>query len=296
MSTATSPAPSRATVTDLGATIVERNLPGLGLLTFEEAEPGQWMTKAGAPAKRARRSYTLGAVELDSVSSIVGCLEKQALYGWHEDMGARGAALAATAGELDGVPEDEIIQRVRLLGLGAEARRGDAADRGKAIHAVFERFARDGEPPNPADFPAEWRPWIRGATTAWLALGAEPLESEEIVCDADRGYAGRFDLVARVDDQRTLVDYKTGKGRVYPEAHYQTRLYADAIEASGCEPVERIIIVGVDDQGGFELVESVATREDCDALLAVARSRKRVAAAITTQRAVARKAAKVASA
>jgi hypothetical protein len=296
MSTATTPTPSRATVSDLGATIVERDLCNGLLLRFEEAEPGQWMTKAGQPAKRARRSYTLGAVELDSVSSIVGCLEKQALYGWHEDMGARGAAAAASAGELDGVPEGEIIQRVRQLGLGAEARRGEAADRGKAIHAVFERFARDGEPPNPADFPPEWLPWIRGATTAWLALGAEPLESEEIVCDPDRGYAGRFDLLGLVDEQRTLVDYKTGKGKIYPEAHYQTRLYADAIEACGCEPVERIIIVGVDDQGGFELVECVATREDCEALLAVARSRKRVAEAISAQRAVARKAAKAAAA
>lgn len=289
---ATLTAASRVVVDDLGAITIEREIPGFGVLRFEEAEAGQWLTKKGEPAKKPRRRYLLNDDELDSVSSIVGCMEKQALYAWHEDMGARGAVRAERMGELADVPEEDIIRRVRLLGLGADARRGEAADRGKAIHAVFERFARDGEPPNPSDFPGEWRPWVQGATRAWLALDPEAQEVEEIVCDPERGYAGRFDLIAMVDGRRTLVDYKTGKGKVFPEAHYQTRLYADALEVCGCEPVESILIVGVDDQGGFELVESVATREDCEALLAVARSRKRVADAITAQRRAARKAAK----
>lgn len=54
-------------------------IDGIGELVYENYGPGEWMTKKGDPAKIARRRYLLNDSELDSVSSIVGTIDKPAL-------------------------------------------------------------------------------------------------------------------------------------------------------------------------------------------------------------------------
>ncbi len=135
-------------VTDLGGEVVERTIDGLGVIRFENYGPGEWRTKAGEPAKIARRRYLLNGVVLDSVSSIVEVLSKPALVMWAEDHGARGAVEAMEAGELEDVPLDEVVKRVRSLGLGAKAAKDEGAERGQAIHTAFETLAKTGEAPH----------------------------------------------------------------------------------------------------------------------------------------------------
>lgn len=277
--------------TELGGEIVEREIPRVGLLRFENFAAGQWLTQKGAPAKKAKRVYTLNGVEQDAVSSIVGTLSADALIAWAEDHGARGAVQAERMGELVDVPEEDIIRRVRSLGLGADAARDDAGDRGTAIHLAMHTLATTGEAPNLGDYPGVWRPWVQGAVRAWLALDPEPIDSEFMVCNPDQGYAGRPDFFCLSDGLRTLVDYKTGKGKVYDRAHYQTRGYAEAFPPCGLEPPQRIVILGIGDDGGFQIVDCSATADDWDALLHTYRARKRINAAM----AEARKAAKAAA-
>jgi PD-(D/E)XK nuclease superfamily len=274
--------------------IVEREIEGLGTLRFEELGPGEWLTQKGEPAKKARRRYALNGDEFISVSSITGTLEKPALYAWYEDHGARGGAEAQKRGELDGVEPQDIVKRVRALELGAEKQRDEAAERGTAIHKAFEKLAKTGEAPKFSDYPAEWKPWVMGAAKAWLLMDPEPEEAERIVCNPARRYAGRPDLICRIKGRRTLLDYKTGKGRIYEQAHYQTRLYDLALEPSMIEPVEDIIIVGISDDPTAEpeLVHCTATELDALGLLSVHLSRKRILADMAAQRAVARKAAR----
>lgn len=270
---------------------VVREIPNIGTLVFENYGPGEWMTKKGEPAKISRRRYLLEPdLDLDSVSSITDTIRKEGLERWKEDMGARGAAEAYRLGELVDVPEEEIIKRVRLLKLGADARSGEGQERGTAIHAAFHTLATEGKPPNPADFPGFARPWVQGAMRAWLAMDPRMIASEEIVCCVEHGYAGRPDLVAMVDGKVTLIDYKTGKGRIYDTAHYQTRLYEIALRALGVD-VERIVIVGIDDAGDFQLVECEASEADAVALIHTFRSRKRINAGMASQRAMAKAAA-----
>lgn len=264
--------------------IVERHIEGVGTLRFEELGPGEWLTKKGEPAKKDRRSYTVDGDEFISVSSITNTLEKPALYAWYEDHGARGGAEAQRRGELDGLEGHDIIRRVRVLELGADKQRDEAAERGKAIHAAFETLATTGDAPKLADYPAEWHPWVKGAASAWLLMDPEPEEAEQIVCNPTYRYAGRPDLVCRIKGRRTLIDYKTGKGRIYEQAHYQTRLYDLALEPSLIEPVEDIIIVGISDSGQVELVPCEASELDALGLLGVHLSRKRINAGMAAQR------------
>lgn len=269
----------------------ERVIDGVGTLVFENYGVGEWMTKKGEPAKKSRRRYLLDDTELDSVSSITDTLNKPALQRWIEDQATRGAVQAERMGELQDVPEEDLVDRVKFLGLGASAKRDEGADRGTAIHAAFHALAVEGKVPNPADFPGIARPWVQGAMRAWLTLKPEMIAAEEIVCNPDHGYGGRPDLLAVVDGKVTLIDYKTGKGRVFQEAHYQTRLYEMALRHLDVQ-VDRIVIVGIDDQGGFEPVDCVATEEDAIALIHIYRANKRINAGMADQRKLARAAAR----
>jgi hypothetical protein len=271
--------------------IVEREIPGVGLLRFEDLGPGEWLTQRGEPAKKARRRYLLDGEELISVSQITGTLEKPALYAWYEDHGARGGAEAQRRGELDRLKPHEIIRKVRALELGAEKQRDEAAERGKAIHTAFETLALTGTPPKLSDYPREWYPWLQGAARAWLLMDPEPEEVEQMVCNPAYRFAGRPDQICRIGGRRTLIDYKTGKGRIYEQAHYQTRLYETCLEPSGIEPVEDIIIVGISDEGQVELVHCEASELEALGLLTVHLSSKRICKAMAAQRAEARRAA-----
>lgn len=274
--------------------VVVREIPGVGTLTYEEHGPGEWLTAKGEPAKRARRRYLLNDQEVDSVSSIVSCLDKPALRDWIEKQATIGAVHAERGGHLAGLPEWKWCYQVRDLNLGASAKRDAGADRGTAIHDAFHSLALTGEPPNPVDYPEACRPWFQAAMKAWLAMRPEAITAEEMVVHPEHRYAGRPDLIALVDGRRTLIDYKTGKGRVFDGAHYQTRLYEMALRALG-EQIDRIIIVGIADDGGFELVDCACDWQDAAALITIFRSRKRINAAMAEQRREARKALKAAA-
>jgi hypothetical protein len=272
--------------------VLEREIPGVGLLRFEDLPAGAWLTLRGEPAKTRRRRYLLDGEELDSVSSIVGLLSKEALYYWHEDHGARGAVQAMMAGELDGVALDQVVKRIRSLGLGAAAVRDEASERGKAIHQAFQTLAVTGQPPRFSDYPEAWAPWVQGCAKAWLKLRPEPIDPydrerfvEFTVCNPALGYAGRPDLLCWSRGQRTLIDWKTSaKGRIFEQAHWQTRLYAEAFEPCSIEPPGRIVIVAIDDGGNVEIEDCAATAEDCAALVHVFHARERVNAAMAAQR------------
>jgi hypothetical protein len=274
----------------VGGTVIEIEHPA-GLLRFEEFREGEWLTLKGQPAMTSRRGYYLDGEPLEfSVSEIVGLFEKPALYRWHEDRGVRGAVRAERLGELEGMPEEDWVRRVRMLGLGADAMRDESADRGQAIHTALQTLAAGGRVDVDA-FPSEWMPWLTGALRAWLVLQPQVIASELLVCHPEMRYAGRLDLYALIDGKRTLLDYKTGKGRIWPEAHWQTRGYAEALPFSGFEPPESILILGIDDEGGFEFEECDVQPDEWAGLVSVAKARKRVQERRAARRKVARKAA-----
>lgn len=266
---------------------VERQIDGVGVAVFENYGPGEWLTQKGTPAKKSRRRYLLDDQELDSVSQIVGTLDKPALQRWIEDEATRGAVQAERLGELAGVPEQDWAWRVKSLGLGASAKRDEGADRGLVIHSAFHKLGVDGTVPNPADFPAIARRWVQGAMRAWLSLNPEVIAAEEIVCNPVLRYGGRPDMVAMVDGKVTLLDWKTGKGRVFDSAHYQARLYAMALAHCGVD-VERVVLVGIADDGEFEPMECQITEAEAEALVITYRARKRTNAAMADARKAAR--------
>jgi hypothetical protein len=264
-----------------------RHIDGVGDLVYESHEAGEWETLKKEPSKIARRRYLLDGKELDSVSSIVSTLDKgDGLNYWHEDHGARGGVLAERMGELDGVPMEDIVKRVRLLKLGAKAARDEAAARGQAIHAAFHDFATTGAYPVLSDYPLEWQGWVRGVARVLLELEPEPVDAEFMVCNPRLGYAGRPDLICTVGDHRQLWDYKTSlNGKVFPQAHYQTRLYELCFGPCKISPVDDILIIAIPEDGSYqEPVRCSISPHKAELLIEVFRDKKAINAAMAAQR------------
>lgn len=215
-----------------------------------------------------------------SVTSALNVLDKPALLDWAEDYGARGAALLAAQGELDGVAPEDVVGLVRLHKLGKDAKRDVGADRGTAVHDVLERWATSGDVPDLADFDVSVRGYVQGLC-AWL-LKARPVPTaiEQIVGSVIHGYAGRMDLRATLDGVDTIIDLKTNpKGRVYDEAHLQAQAYSLAHQECGADPPQDIVIVAVGEEGNYEQVPCEAEEGDWLAVLECHRSVSRIKAA-----------------
>jgi hypothetical protein len=242
------------------------------------------MTKNGKPRLIEWRRYKHCVpgekpVVMPSISTVLGCLEKRALYGWHEDMGARGALAAVRMGELD--PEihadDEAVEIVRALKLGAEAAKLKAAKRGLDIHDALEHWGRTGQWPGDRDMDLEHRPFLPGLARALLVLDPEPIAVEQITCSPTHGIAGRFDLLARVDGQITMIDLKTNKWGVgFAEAHPQVAAYAGCEQEIGGVEIERMLVLGIGPDGAFRCDEGCAAFEDFLAVMGAYRSMQRV--------------------
>lgn len=186
-----------------------------------------------------------------SVTSALKILDKPALLSWAEAAGAEGAALLAKQGELDGVPPEEVINRVRMFKLGMDAKRDAGADRGSIVHKVLEAWSREGTVPDIGDFHPLHRGYVQGLCRWLLKASPTPVMVEQVVGSPTHMFAGRADLVAEVGGFLMLCDLKTNpNGRVYDEAHIQTAAYLVALRECGCDPVGAVV-VSVGEDGSF---------------------------------------------
>lgn len=236
---------------------------------------GRWVEFTETP----RRGYHLCSEDdkrqrLVSVTSVLAVLAKPALIRWSEAQGAAGALAAVRMGELDPAlhADDEAVNVVRHLGLGADAAKKKAADRGLSLHDALQFYCFENELPSPQDIAADARPYMRGLAKALAQLDPEPIHVERIICHPDLGYGGRMDLLATVAGQRTLIDLKTSRsGRGYPEAHCQAVGYAAAEAAVGEPWPDRIVVLGVSPDGTFCCDECSAPRDGFERVLEVYR-------------------------
>lgn len=201
---------------------------------------------------------------VESVTTICDrILPKDGLPHWSERAGIHGAVEAVRRGLITPETTDqEAVELVRSNKLGAEAERDRAADRGLNVHSILEEYMAFGISPNPANYPEPHRPFIRGLVKWLLRADPEPQAVEFLIADPERGYAGRADLIARVNGTLTLIDLKTQEnGAIYESAHVQARLYRDAEERYGEHQIDHGLVVVVDAQGGFREMELLADGE-----------------------------------
>ncbi len=214
--------------------------------------------------------YFNGAGPWPGVTTITKVLDAPALTWWKLDQVARSA-----------------IENAERLVADREAGRTDAAakwlttlstnamDRGWRIHGSIESILRRER----AAIDERDEAAVAGAR-AWLnqqaALhGFRPLAVEAFLINESLGYGGTLDLIAELDGEVWLLDWKTGKsvaspaGEVYRDHRLQLAAYANAeFIARINDPVRyelpaitRYGIVHVTD-GGTRLYEADVTPRD----------------------------------
>lgn len=180
-----------------------------------------------------------------SVTSVIGCLDKSnALVPWAvKCMTARVKELVGTA---------ETVEREALLGILDAAQetwrqvKEQSADVGSLVHRVLEQelLHRAGQASKPA-LPVVADPLLApGLTPLMIEQANDSISAglrffdehhiEVIQAEAPRwspthGYIGTGDLIARVDGDLAVLDWKTGK-RLYPTVFLQLAAYQKAYE------------------------------------------------------------------
>ena len=208
-----------------------------------------------------------------SVTAILGVLDKSGpLVGWATNLTCEGLWKLVQTKDEHGrryrIPQDvtkdgvvtwqgwrRMQKDLKDRGWDHRSATSEAQIRGTTIHSIGEDWVTHGKFPKPADYPEEWRGYVR-AISAFLAKhGDELAMAEQIVGSAIHGYAGTCDTVsiAKVGDHRERLDYKTSK-QTYARTHFrQLGAYELAAVEGGEEPTDRQGIVILRPDGTYEV-------------------------------------------
>ncbi len=227
------------------------------------------VTTVGVQRTPRHLYYFNGAGPWPGVTTVTDVLDKPALTKWHRTQVAEAAIRHAERLIVDRDAGDVDAAVAYLLNLRNEGTEG--RDRGTRIHAALESvLRREPYALDPRDEPA-----VAGAR-AWLnTRGVRPIEVEAFLINETAGYGGTCDLIAEIDGETWLLDWKTSKtvawpsGQVYDEMRLQLAAYAHAeFSAKVGDPerypipaITRFGIVPVTD-GGTKLYEAAVTDED----------------------------------
>ena len=179
-----------------------------------------------------------------SVTSILKAINKPALIDWaasreralvvqaaadlHEDLpiGTRKMSRAAYVTTLE----------TRLPRTKAHRSELDAAgDIGSKTHALIEWNLRKelGQVVGAQPVLKDEALFAFSAYQEWRqSVHLCPIAIEQVVWSSEWGYAGTQDLLAEVNGEPTVLDWKTGKA-IYPEARLQVAAYAHALVEMG---------------------------------------------------------------
>jgi hypothetical protein len=221
---------------------------------------------------------------LVSVTTLCSAiLSSDSLVHWAERESVNGVATLVRAGEPVGrMNTDDILHALRESKIGAEGVRDAAARRGVNVHALLERYLRDGYWADPLGILDPDDFGYAHALNKWLAkTRPDPISVEEIVADPEHGYAGRLDAIIASEEGRTVLwDLKTSeKAQVFDRAHLQTRLYARAVPICGGPVPDEIRIVVVAKDGTYREMDCLMTDRGAQAALHYYRALKPVTAA-----------------
>jgi len=188
---------------------------------------------------------------------------------------------------------DAIAAKLREAELRWTDVRDRAAERGTNVHErIFLALATGSTPPSLADLSEDERGYGQAAFAWWRDRKPEPLLAEQVTACFDKGFAGRFDLLADVEEDdfgddipcepvagmfRILVDAKTREsGKVRKSDHVQLPGYEDANIACGIGGSDAQLVLILMADGTYREEWCVGTREDFYAALVACQTGKSV--------------------
>jgi hypothetical protein len=216
-----------------------------------------------------KHRYMVGDDVVPSVTRVVdGAFPKQGLIDWAVKSGADFFKASVAQYQLgpeldkDGVNRgmymfpSSLVNHVYEGIVGAhKAISNEALDTGSLVHKWIEEAIKwkmgKGEAPEVPDDEAAvncieaFREWIKDLDVKWLAI-------EEKIYSKKYKYAGTVDAVAEINDELTVIDFKTS-AKIYKPYHLQVAAYSQAISEMYGKPVDRGLILRLDkDTGKFQ--------------------------------------------
>lgn len=182
---------------------------------------------------KAHTQYKLAdGTRVPSVTTVLGILGKNALIEWAYQCGLRGEDYKAV--------------------------RDNAADIGTLAHYLIMCHIK-GIAPDVSEYSQQDITKAETCTIKYLDWEKEhpitPLMVEEPLVSDQYGFGGTLDCVALLNQEVTLIDFKTSKG-IYPDMFYQLAAYHHLISEVGHLPGTvkscRILRIGKDETQGFE--------------------------------------------
>lgn len=250
-------------------------------------------------AKENKDGSWSGTGRLTGVSTVVSPLDfrPDSLMKWAAKRNGDGIAILAKIGldclELDDMRDalawlesgEKIWAALEQGGLTFDQLRDDAATRGTNVHKhALHRLATGAPVPAFDRLTEEERGYARGVMAFWHECEPTPLQAEQVVFSDRLGVAGRFDLRAQLSGSymgqsllgaTCMIDAKTS-GYIAAKQHGQLAGYDLLARESGIGESERLLILQVTPEGGYELVDVTATHEDFEDALRVYRASARI--------------------
>jgi hypothetical protein len=206
---------------------------------------------------KEERHYPVGDEQYPSVTTIIGILEKYGLYQWHANMGVeylvkyltQQANLAGSMGVTLDVLKDldlELISKEAKAHARKTAR--EAGDIGKRFHELAHRFLML-ETIEQKDIDDDVHDIFMSFTDWCYENKIKPIATEREVFHHKLKYAGRFDLLARINKELFIIDFKTSN-RLYPTDKMQIAGYTYAYENGFGKVVDKGGILRLDKETG----------------------------------------------
>jgi hypothetical protein len=190
------------------------------------------------------RFYDVDGESLPSVTFILSCIAKPALVKWAANQERTLVMEAAADLYADVARLTTPLSRTaylttlekRIGKLRAHQRQvARATEIGSQVHRLIEWWLRRelGQAVGPEPAVVDDAQWAFMAWQDWAkAAKLRPIFIEQIVFSLVHGYAGTADLLAEVNGEVRLIDFKTSRA-IYPEAHLQNAAYQVALSEMG---------------------------------------------------------------
>jgi hypothetical protein len=214
-------------------------------------------------------SILTGTSDFPSVTHILSAIAKPALVTWAANTERAAVSEAAAELYLDAAVLPKPMTRdaflaslnLRLGEVKAHKRENEKAlEVGSQAHTLIEWASRRaiGQVVGPEPKVRDEALWPYMAWEDWVKTHkVRPVAIEQVVWSNEYGYAGTMDLLAEVDGELALVDYKTGKA-IYEESFLQNVAYQVALAEMGHGTPKRGYIVRLPkltSDPAFEVVE-----------------------------------------
>jgi hypothetical protein len=217
--------------------------------------------------------YRLDGKWMPNVTTIIRVMDAPRLDEWKVEVQVEGTAKAAHANPpVFGEDLDSYVKRLVVLGAQRyehERLSREAADIGKHVHKLIEWEVRRmlGEQTARPEVQDEalfvfagWREWA-------ARVGFKPLMAEVRLANRTDGYCGTADLLALIDGQLSVIDWKTSAA-IYPEMRLQSAAYRMALRSYGWPELDGYVVRLPKDGGDIHMENLGDPAQDWEAFRA----------------------------